>query len=85
MSVAKKFDKIFCDYPWNMKVFNLGKEKMQEFESVIPEIKEVANADWLFILNAMKHLEEDGKAVVVTTNGTTYGMAELVKVSERSL
>lgn len=49
MSVAKKFDKIFCDYPWNMKVFNLGKEKMQEFESVIPEIKKVANADWLFI------------------------------------
>lgn len=72
MSVAKKFDKIFCDYPWNMKVFNLGKEKMQEFESVIPEIKKVANADWLFILNAMKHLEEDGKAVVVTTNGTTW-------------
>ena len=69
MSVAKKFDKIFCDYPWNMKVFNLGKEKMQEFESVIPEIKKVVNADWLFILNAMKHLEEDGKAVVVTTNG----------------
>lgn len=32
-----------------MKVFNLGKEKMQEFESVIPEIKKVANADWLFI------------------------------------
>lgn len=72
MSVAKKFDKIFCDYPWNMKVFNLGKEKMQEFESVIPEIKKVANADWLFILNAMKHLEKDGKAVVVTTNGTTW-------------
>lgn len=72
MDASKKFDKIFCDYPWNMKVFNLGKEKMQEFEAIIPEIKKVANADWLFILNVMKHLEEDGKAVVVTTNGTTW-------------
>ena len=72
MDASKKFDEIFCDYPWNMKVHNLGKEKMQEFEAVIPEIKKVANADWLFILNVMKHLAEKGKAVVVTTNGTTW-------------
>lgn len=72
MDVSKKFDKIFCDYPWNMKVWNLAKEKMQEFEALIPEIKKVANADWLFILNALQHLEDDGKAVVVTTNGTTW-------------
>lgn len=72
MDVSKKFDKIFCDYPWSMKVWNLAKEKMQEFEALIPEIKKVANADWLFILNALQHLEDDGKAVVVTTNGTTW-------------
>lgn len=72
MDASKKFDKIFCDYPWSMKVWNLAKEKMQEFESIIPEIKKVANADWLFILNVLQHLEDDGKAVVVTTNGTTW-------------
>ena len=72
MDDSKKFDKIFCDYPWSMKVWNLAKEKMQEFEAIIPEIKKVANADWLFILNALQHLEDDGKAVVVTTNGTTW-------------
>lgn len=72
MDATKKFDKIFCDYPWSMKVWNLAKEKMQEFEAIIPEIKKVANADWLFILNALQHLEDDGKAVVVTTNGTTW-------------
>lgn len=72
MDASKKFDKIFCDYPWSMKVWNLAKEKMQEFEAIIPEIKKVANADWLFILNALQHLEDDGKAVVVTTNGTTW-------------
>lgn len=72
MDASKKFDKIFCDYPWSMKMWNLGKEKMQEFEAIIPEIKKVANADWLFILNVLQHLENDGKAVVVTTNGTAW-------------
>lgn len=72
MDASMKFDKIFCDYPWNMKVLNLEKEKILEFEGIIPEIKKAVNADWLFIVNVMKHLEEDGKAVVVTTNGTTW-------------
>lgn len=72
MDASKKFDKIFCDYPWNVKMWNLGKEKMQEFEAIIPEIKKVAKADWLFILNVLQHLEDDGKAVVVTTNGTAW-------------
>ena len=72
MDASKKFNKIFCDYPWSMKTWNLGKEKMQEFEAIIPEIKKAANADWLFILNALQHLEDGGKAVVVTTNGTTW-------------
>lgn len=81
MNDLKKFDKIFCDYPWNMKKWNLGKEKMQKFETIIPEIKKVANADWLFILNVLQHLEEDGKAVVVTTNGTTCngGIGKLIR------
>lgn len=81
MDASKKFDKIFCDYPWSMKVWNLAKEKMQEFEAIIPEIKKVANADWLFILNALQHLEDDGKAVVVTTNGTTWngGISKIIR------
>ena len=29
-------------------------------------------SDWLFILNAVLHLSENGRAVVVTTNGTTW-------------
>lgn len=72
IDALKKFDKIFCDYPWNIKMLNFEKEKMQEFEAVIPEIKKVAKADWLFILNVLEHLEDDGKAVVVTTNGTAW-------------
>lgn len=72
MDASKKFDKIFCDYPWSMKMWNLGKEKLQEFDTIIPGIKKVVNADWLFILNVLQHLEDDGKAVVVTTNGTTW-------------
>jgi len=69
-----KFSKIFCDYPWSMPTQYawIEEDNMKEFEKIIPEIKKVAKADWLFILNVIHHLKETGKAVVVTTNGTTW-------------
>lgn len=72
MDPDQKFNKIFCDYPWNMKSYHISKEKLQEYEAIIPDMKKSSNADWFFILNALQHLEEDGRAVVVTSNGTTW-------------
>lgn len=83
MEADKKFDKIFCDYPWNMKSYNISKEKMQEYEAIIPEIRKLTNADWLFILNTLQHLEQNGKAVVVTTNATTWNVGLSKTIREK--
>ena len=80
-----KFDKIFCDYPWSMKFQHswIEKEKMQEYEAIIPEVKKIANSDWLYILNTVLHLEEGGKAVIMTTNGTTWNGGLSKSIRER--
>ena len=80
-----RFDKIFCDYPWSMKFQHswIEKEKMQEYEAIIPEVKKIANSDWLYILNTVLHLEEGGKAVIMTTNGTTWNGGLSKSIRER--
>lgn len=87
LNMDKKFDKIFCDYPWNILKHNTGinKEKLQEFESVVPEIKKVTKSDWLFIMNVERHLKSNGKAVVIATNGTTWNGGIDKKIRERFL
>ena len=87
LNMDKKFDKIFCDYPWNILKHNTGinKEKLQEFESVVPEIKKVVKSDWLFIMNVERHLKSNGKAVVIATNGTTWNGGIDKKIRERFL
>lgn len=70
----QKFDKIFCDYPWSVPKNStwISEEKMSKFDAIIPEMQRLQKSDWLFIMNVMQHLNEDGKAVVVTTNGITW-------------
>lgn len=81
----KKFDKIFCHFPWNVKSkFMLSDErKIDTFSELIPEIKKSPTADWYFILNTVKHLNDDGKAVVLTTNGITWNGGASKEVREK--
>lgn len=74
IDTKKKFDKIFCNYPWAVKSIGLfgDNEQHRVFEDQIPELKKNITADWYFILNVANHLKDDGKAVVLTTNGTTW-------------
>lgn len=81
----KKFDKIFSDYPWHIFTKNtwISEEKLQEFKTFIPEIKKIVRADWLFILNTIQHLNDNGKAVVMTTNGTMWNLGTDKKIREK--
>lgn len=74
ISAEKKFDKIFCNYPWGIRTrSSLGEEsQLGILEEQIPELRKISTADWYFILNVMNHLKDEGKAVVLTTNGTTW-------------
>lgn len=83
----EKFDKIFCDFPWNMRTKNawVEKEKLVELEEIIPDLKRATVADWLFVTSVISHLKENGKAVVVATNGTTWNGGVSKTIRERFL
>lgn len=67
-----KFNKIFSNYPWGMsgidpdrypKFFDSFAKKNLEFRKNI-------STDWLFNLLILDHLEEEGRAVAIMTNGS---------------
>lgn len=65
---SKRFDRIFCDSP-------LGQHNSREYESFcvdIPELSRVQRLDWIYFYNVMKHLNDNGRAVVVTMNGNLF-------------
>lgn len=83
----KKFDKIFSNFPWNLRTIDSveNKEKMLVLEDSVPELKKCTVSDWAFIANVIHHLQVDGKAVVVTTNGTTWNGGISKTIRERFL
>ena len=68
------FDKIFCDYPWGIRVKeSIGNnEELEAIYNIIPEVQKAAAGDWVFIINVMNHLNKHGKAVVSVSNGVTW-------------
>lgn len=73
-----KFDKIFANYPLGMRLNSLsaGREYLEQLEKRIPSMSKATSSDWLFNLLMMDMLEDNGKAVSVMTNGSTWNMID---------
>ena len=69
-----KFDKIFSNYPFGMKQLHLqaGGEFTETLYKKMPDIKKATSSDWIFNALMLEHLEQDGKAVAIMTNGGTW-------------
>lgn len=74
--IGKKYDRIFCDYPWGMGAIGqrVVMANREFYEQFIPSnrLERFPCHDWFFIINAVRLLKEDGKAVVLTNNGITW-------------
>ena len=72
-NMLKKYDSIIMAPPlglgWKDKESQIINDKYSRFIYGLPG---VANADWLFILSALKSLKEEGKAVIITTLGSLF-------------
>ena len=72
-NILKKYDSIIMAPPlglgWKDKESQIINDKYSRFIYGLPG---VANADWLFILSALKSLKEEGKAVIITTLGSLF-------------
>lgn len=72
-NVIKKFDSIIMNPPfamsWKDKESEILNDKYSRFIYGTPG---VSNADWLFISSALRSLNENGKAVIITTLGALF-------------
>ena len=79
----KMFNKIFSNYPFGMRLKELhsGMEYLDKIHKNVPDIKRATSSDWVYNTLIMDHLDDDGKAVAIMTNGSTWNSIDL-KVRE---
>ena len=73
----KKFDKVFCNFPFGLKlnksdynlINNLNSEIKYEFNSRI-------SSCWAFVNSVINSLSKDGRAVIVMTNGDLFKLPD---------
>ena len=70
----KRFDKIFSNYPFGVRLRELdeGKEYLEELSERIPTLSKATSSDWLFNMLLVDMLSDDGKAIGIMTNGSTW-------------
>lgn len=70
----EKFDKIFSNYPFGLKIKTLGAgmEFLEEFCEQYPGLSKATSSDWVFNALICSLLKADGRAVAVMTNGSTW-------------
>ncbi len=70
----RKFEKIFSNYPFGLRLLHLqtDTEYIKELYRRIPVIKRATSSDWIFNSLIYDHLTENGKAVTIMTNGSTW-------------
>lgn len=70
----RKFDKIFSNYPFGMRLNHIQTESdyIENLHKRMPEIKRATSSDWIFNSLIFDHLTDSGKAVVIMTNGSTW-------------
>lgn len=74
VSMDRKFDKIFSNYPFGMRLIHLqtGSDYIDNLHKRMPEIKRATSSDWIFNSLIFDHLTDSGKAVAIMTNGSTW-------------
>lgn len=69
-----KFDKIFSNYPFGMKIRHLsgGAEYLDKLLKEIPDVAKATSSDWIFNYLIVDSLKDNGKAIGIMTNGSTW-------------
>lgn len=75
---SMKFDKIFSNYPLKVKISDLyyGEDYLASLRERIPSISKATTSDWLYNSLLCDLLNENGKAVAIMTNGSTWNRTD---------
>ena len=68
------FDKVFANYPMGMRLNDLseGKEYLEKLLDRIPTLSKATSSDWLFNMLLVDLITDEGKAIGIMTNGSTW-------------
>lgn len=74
IDASKKFDKIFCNYPFGLHLRELGPrhEYLQRISKQVPSVSKATSSDWVFNHLLIDSLNAGGKAIGIMTNGSTW-------------
>lgn len=74
----RRFNAIFSNYPFGMRTrYLLDVPGVQKLTAMYPALAKAASADWLFHALIIELLSPDGRAVCVTTNGSTWNTSDI--------
>lgn len=77
MLPEKKFDFIFSNYPFAMRLRNyVNHPGVQKLITQYPGLAKATSADWLFHALTSELLSDNGKAICITTNGSTWNTTD---------
>lgn len=74
-----KYDKIFANYPFGLKLRHLGAgmEYLKKLVEQYPGISKATSSDWIFNSLICNMLKDNGKAVAIMTNGSTWNSIDI--------
>lgn len=76
-SDGTKYHKIFANYPFMVKAMKDETTVKEFLETDKYPLATSRSSDWIFNALVMTLLREDGKAVVIMTNGSTYNLPDV--------
>lgn len=76
--VREKTDKAFSNFPFNIRTPAMSecKKRLQDECDLPEDAIQRASSDWVFITTLVEQIKENGKAVVITTNGSTWNSSD---------
>ena len=74
-----KYDKIFANYPVGLKLRNLGAgtSYLDKLAEKYPGVSKATSSDWVFNALLCDMLTENGKAIGIMTNGSTWNSIDI--------
>lgn len=77
MLPERKFDFIFSNYPFAMRIRNfINNLGVQKLIAQYPGLAKATSADWMFHALISDLLADNGKAICITTNGSTWNTTD---------
>ena len=73
------FDKVFSNYPFGMKLRNIGNgtKLIEALAKEYPDLSKATSSDWVYNSLIYNLLKENGKAIGIMTNGSTWNTIDM--------